>query len=261
MALLDTYGSDVRPWLKLAEDLRNLNLETELNIPQICVMGDQSSGKSSVLEALSGIPFPRGSGLVTRCPIRLVMRKAREHESWFAVVSTSVDPGTRIPVTEKTALGSVIEKLTSTLCQGTNQFSTDSIIVDLVSPDACDLTVVDLPGIIRTVTAGQNVAVIDQVNRLIKSYLIDKRTIILAVIPANQDIATVDILERAQGVDPQGERTIGVLTKTDLIGPGSEDEVLAVVRNIRKPLALGYIMVKNRSQKDLAENVTTAEAR
>jgi interferon-induced GTP-binding protein Mx1 len=62
-------------------------------------------------------------------------------------------------------------------------------------------------------------------------------------------------------VDPQGERTIGVLTKTDLIGPGSEDEVLAVIRNIRKPLALGYIMVKNRSQKDLVENISTAEAK
>jgi interferon-induced GTP-binding protein Mx1 len=74
-------------------------------------------------------------------------------------------------------------------------------------------------------------------------------------------MATVDILERAQGVDPQGERTIGVLTKTDLIGPGSEDEVLAVIRNIRKPLALGYIMVKNRSQKDLVENISTAEAK
>ena len=186
MALTATFSSDVRPWLKLAEDLRTLNLETELNVPQICVMGDQSSGKSSVLEALSGIPFPRGSGLVTRCPIRLVMRKAREHESWFAVVSTSLEPSKRIPVSEVSGLSVVIERLTQTLCEGSNQFSTNSITIDLVSPDACDLTVVDLPGIIRTVTAGQSVSVIDQVNRLIKSFLIDKRTIILAVIPANQ---------------------------------------------------------------------------
>jgi interferon-induced GTP-binding protein Mx1 len=58
-----------------------------------------------------------------------------------------------------------------------------------------------------------------------------------------------------------GERTIGVLTKTDLINPGGEDEVLAVVNNIRKPLALGYIMVKNRTQKDLNENMSAAKAR
>jgi interferon-induced GTP-binding protein Mx len=66
---------DVRPWLMLAEDLTELSLDKHLSVPQIAVMGDQSSGKSSVLEALSGVPFPRGSGLVTRCPTRLIMRK------------------------------------------------------------------------------------------------------------------------------------------------------------------------------------------
>lgn len=71
----------------------------------------------------------------------------------------------------------------------------------------------------------------------------------------------MDILERAQSVDPTGERTVGVLTKTDLIGPGNEEEVLAVVNNVRKPLALGYVMVKNRSQKDIVENVSTNKAR
>lgn len=65
-------------------------------------------------------------------------------------------------------------------------------------------------------------------------------------IKTTQDIATVDILERAQKVDARGERTIGVLTKPDLIGPGNEDEVLAVLHNVRKPLQLGYVMVKNR---------------
>jgi interferon-induced GTP-binding protein Mx1 len=65
----------------------------------------------------------------------------------------------------------------------------------------------------------------------------------------------------AQKVDPTGERTVGVLTKVDLIDAGSENEILAVVNNVRKPLALGYVMVKNRSQKDINEKVTTAKAR
>jgi len=81
--------------------------------------------------------------------------------------------------------------------------------------------------------------VIQEVNNLINSYLIQERTIILAVLPANQDIATCDILERAAQVDPTGERTIGVLTKPDLVGPGSEDEVIAVLNNVSKPLKLG----------------------
>lgn len=69
--------------------------------------------------------------------------------------------------------------------------------------------------------------------------------------PSYKDIATVDILERAQKVDPRGERTIGVLTKPDLIGPGNEDEVLAVLHNVRKPLQLGYVMVKNRCEAEM----------
>lgn len=252
-------------------------------MPQICVMGDQSSGKSSVLEALSGIPFPRGTGLVTRCPIRMVMKRARADETWSALVSTSVNTNP-VAARDIQELNIIIDRLMQELCAGPNNFSTESVVVELISPDACDLTVVDLPGIIRTITAGQSKSAIEQVNRMIKSYLMDKRTIILAVIPANQvsacfscniklsinlsnqyfvlqDIATVDILERAQTVDPGGERTIGVLTKTDLIGPGNEEEVIAVVNNIRKPLALGYVMVKNRSQKEITDKITTAKAR
>lgn len=95
--------------------------------------------------------------------------------------------------------------------------------------------------------------VIRQVNDLINSYLSQPRTIILAVIPANQDIATIDILERATVMDPMGIRTLGVLTKPDLIGPGNEDEVLEVLCNRRKPLVLGYIMLKNLSQKQVNE--------
>lgn len=148
-------------------------------------MGDQSSGKSSVLEALSGIPFPRGTGLVTRCPIRMVMRRARKGESWSAKVSTSINP-LQHTVEDVAELSLIIDKLVSEVCTGENGFATDSIIIELTSPDACDLTVVDLPGIIRTVTAGQSVTAIGQVNKLIKSFLMDERTIILAVIPANQ---------------------------------------------------------------------------
>jgi len=92
------------------------------------------------------------------------------------------------------------------------------------------------------------------VNQLIDEYLKQERTIILAVIPSNQDVATVDILERAQRVDPQGERTLGILTKPDLIDPGNEEEVVAVLNNIRKPLKLGYIMVKNQSQSQSCQS-------
>jgi interferon-induced GTP-binding protein Mx len=228
-------------------------------MPQICVMGDQSSGKSSVLEALSGVPFPRGAGLVTRCPIRMVMRRARTGEPWSASISTSRN-NTKHMANTVSEMQTLLSQAMTEVC-GTGTFSTDSVVVELISPDACDLTVVDLPGIIRTVTAGQSTAVIEQVNKLIKAFLLDPRTIILAVVPANQDIATVDILDRAQGVDPGGERTIGVLTKSDLVSPGGEDEVLAVANNIRKPLRLGYVMLRNRSQREIMNNISASKAK
>ena len=95
------------------------------------------------------------------------------------------------------------------------------------------MTLIDLPGIVRTATAGQDPAVIGQVNSLVESFLQQERTVVLAVVPANQDVATIDILERARGVDPEGVRTLGVLTKPDLVGPGSESEVMSVLRNER----------------------------
>lgn len=255
------YVKNVRPWLDLAEDLRSLSLDSTLAVPQICVMGDQSSGKSSVLEALSGVPFPRGSGLVTRCPCRMIMRRTTEDVGWSAVASTTASGGQTVTAENVEQLTSIIARLTESLTKNSYGFSTESIVIKLSSPDSPDLTVVDLPGIVRTTTAGQNAGIVDQVNSLIDDYLKEERTIILAVIPSNQDIATVDILERAQRVDPRGERTLGVLTKPDLIGPGNEEEVVAVLSNVRKPLKLGYVMVKNRSQAQIKQGTSSAVAR
>jgi interferon-induced GTP-binding protein Mx1 len=151
----------VRPWLELAEDLRALSLDKELSVPQIAVMGDQSSGKSSVLEALSGVPFPRGSGLTTRCPVRLVMKKGKPGEKWSAHAATT-NAAQQIKVSSPEELAGVIERLTESLTTSASGFSTESIVIRMTSPDAPDLTVVDLPGIVRTATAGQSQAVIQE---------------------------------------------------------------------------------------------------
>jgi interferon-induced GTP-binding protein Mx1 len=113
------------------------------------------------------------------------MRKSRAGEPWSATISTSVNPK-KVQVSTVQALNDKISEATNSLCQGSSNFSTEIVIVELTSPDACDLTVVDLPGIIRTVTAGQSTNAIQEVNKLITTYLADRRTIILAVIPANQ---------------------------------------------------------------------------
>ena len=142
-----------------------------------------------------------------------------------------------------------------------DSFSSESINIEITCPDVPDLTLIDLPGIVRTTTKGQPQAVIRQVDSLVEKYLTQPRTIVLAVVPSNTDVATVDILERARIFDPTGIRTIGVLTKPDLIDIGSEAEVMEVLLNNRKPLTLGYTMVKNRSQLDVTNGVSLASAR
>jgi interferon-induced GTP-binding protein Mx1 len=259
----EAHAKAVRPWLDLIDSLRSVGVEEEVDLPQIAVMGDQSSGKSSVLEALSGVQFPRGSGLVTRCPVLLVMKRSPKGSPWKAKAKIAwhrqgvPQPAAAGEVNSPEMLAKVMSILMDAACESSQSgFSSDSVQVELESPDCPDLTLIDLPGIVRTAVSGQSTGVIAEVNGLIDSHLGQERTIILAIVPSNQDVATVDILERAKRVDPKGERTIGVLTKPDLIGPGNEEEVMAVLENRRKPLALGYVMVRNRTQKELSAGIS-----
>mmetsp|Transcript_191 Transcript_191/g.306 ORF Transcript_191/g.306 Transcript_191/m.306 type:complete len:668 (-) Transcript_191:94-2097(-) len=259
-----TFNRDVRPFLELIDKLQQFGIQAEVSLPQIAVMGDQSSGKSSVLQSICGIPFPRGSGLVTRCPTQVIMSRAAPGTKWTGDIRINWDakqPNCSGPVDSIEELCEKITILTDFVTGSkSTSFSEDCLIIRISSPDSPDLTIVDLPGIVRTSTQGQDFTVIAQVNQLIERYIAQSNTIILAVVPCNQDIATVDILERASIVDPTGSRTIGVLTKPDLIGPGSEEEVVSVLRNIKKPLKLGYFMLKNTSQKQLNDGITTQQA-
>jgi interferon-induced GTP-binding protein Mx len=220
------------------------------------VFGDHQA-KSSLLEAISGVPFPRGVGLITRCATELRMRFG---DVWTATAHTTLSGAdTAQALDSPTDVAACIEQLTQELC-GSKTFSSERIIIELQSPDAPDLTLIDLPGIARTITEGQSADVIQQVDDLLEFYMKQQRTILLAVVPLTQDIATVEVLERCSKHDPEGTRTIGVLTKPDLINPGAEQEAVQVLLNKIKPLKLGYIMVKNRSQRDINDGQTIAQA-
>jgi len=204
-----------------------VGLEQDVAIPQIAVVGDQSAGKSSVLEAISGIPFPRGSGLVTRCATQIIMKRCHVDE-WSGYISIlwkdnpdRPQPDICGPI-EIDEVGDRINELTQLIIGPDGDFSDHTISIEVQSPSVPDLTIVDLPGIIRTTTQGQDPATIEKVNSLIEDYISRERTVILAVIPSNVDIATVGILELAKNHDPQGQRTIGVLTKPDLVDKGAE---------------------------------------
>lgn len=262
MSLEKQIESDVRPWMDFLDSMRILGVSESLPIPQIAVVGDQSSGKSSLLEALSGIPFPRGTGLVTRCPTCISMQQV-DNSVWQAKIklTSKTHSQDEIEISRPEDIADKIVELTNTLTDNDpNRLSRDGILIRVTAPNVSNINIVDLPGIVRTTTSGQSRSVIADIDLLLERVMAEPRTIILAVIPANQDIATVDVLERAQRVDPQGVRTIGVLTKADLVDQGAENEVVAVLKNIRKPLALGYVIVKNRSQAQLKLGLSLSDA-
>uniref|UniRef100_A0A672RCN1 Interferon-induced GTP-binding protein Mx3-like n=1 Tax=Sinocyclocheilus grahami TaxID=75366 RepID=A0A672RCN1_SINGR len=133
--------------------------------------------------------------------------------------------------------------------------SDELITLEVMSPDVCDLTLIDLPGIARVPVEGQPEDIGKQIKRLIMKYIKKHETINLVVVPCNTDIATTEALKMAQEVDPEGIRTVAILTKPDLIDKDTEKSVLAIVHNKVIPLRKGYIVVKCRGQQQIDDEI------
>lgn len=126
-------------------------------------------------------------------------------------------------------------------------FSEDVLRIEVHGPHEDYLTIIDVPGIFRATTEGTTKNDMVMVRDLVKSYIRDSRTIILAVLPSNVDIATQEILELAEDYDKKGERTLGVLTKPDLVlESGAQAAICDLVEGKKRPLNLGYFLVRNR---------------
>ncbi|XP_062406668.1 interferon-induced GTP-binding protein Mx2-like isoform X2 [Sardina pilchardus] len=247
----------VRPYLDLIDSLRLMGINEDLALPAIAVIGDQSSGKSSVLEALSGVALPRGSGIVTRCPLMLKLRKLSERAEWKAIISYK-DMTTEF--TDPSMVEEYVNAAQNELAGDGVGICDELISLEILSPDVCDLTLIDLPGIARVPVKGQPEDIGDQIKRLILSFIEKSETINLVVVPCNVDIATTEALKMAQEVDADGKRTLAILTKPDLVDRGTEKNVLDIVHNRVIPLSKGYIVVKCRGQQQIQEKVSLVEA-
>uniref|UniRef100_H0X5H0 dynamin GTPase n=1 Tax=Otolemur garnettii TaxID=30611 RepID=H0X5H0_OTOGA len=211
-----------------------------LELPQIAVVGGQSAGKSSVLENFVGRDFlPRGSGIVTRRPLvlQLVTSKAE-----YSLLHCSFRRLNDFPAVTLEAL---IKGLV-----GLAQSSASVPEFNHVSPPhMLNLTLIDLPGITKVPVGDQPPDIEYQIREMIMQFITRENCLILAVTPANTDLANSDALKLAKEVDPQGLRTIGVITKLDLMDEGTDAR--DVLENKLLPLRRGYVGVVNRSQKDI----------
>lgn len=133
-------------------------------------------------------------------------------------------------------------------------FSNDVLRLEISGPDQEHLSVIDVPGIFKSTTEGLTTkADIRLVRQMVKGYMENPRSVMLAVIPANVDVATQEILELAAEADPDGDRTLGVLTKPDLVDRGAEPKVVEMVEGRARPMKLGWHIIRNPGQQELKD--------
>lgn len=214
-----------------------------LDLPQIAVVGGQSAGKSSVLENFVGRDFlPRGSGIVTRRPLILqLINSAQEYGEFLHCKGKIFQDFDEI----RKEIEADTDRLT-----GTNKgISNLPINLRVYSPHVLNLTLIDLPGLTKVPVGDQPLDIEQQIRSMILTYISKESCLVLAVTPANIDLANSDALKLAKEVDPGGLRTIGVITKLDLMDEGTDAR--EVLENKLLPLRRGYVGVVNRSQKDI----------
>jgi interferon-induced GTP-binding protein Mx1 len=206
------------------EFLQSSGLDRIVELPEIAVLGDTSSGKSSVLTNISSIELPSAHDICTRCPTRIIMKNSKLVS--FAVRVLWNDKSMAIFEYENVTARNITEtisKAQSMILEKEKKEVSNSVVEVRVSGEEyMDLTLTDLPGIVRTVGVGESEDIIRDINSLITVALKNSKTIILAVHPANVDFHNSQILADARSNDPKTMRTLPIITKVDLVPEGSE---------------------------------------
>ncbi|XP_046890721.1 dynamin-1-like protein isoform X1 [Hypomesus transpacificus] len=255
------------PVINKLQDVFNTVGADIIQLPQIAVVGTQSSGKSSVLESLVGRDLlPRGTGIVTRRPLILQLvhvdpedrRKSNEEngidgEEWGKFLHTK----NKI-YTDFDEIRQEIVTETERVSGSNKGISDEPIHLKIFSPHVVNLTLVDLPGITKVPVGDQPKDIELQIRELILKHISNPNSIILAVTAANTDMATSEALKVARDVDPDGRRTLAVVTKLDLMDAGTDAMDVLMGRVI--PVKLGLIGVVSRSQLDINNKKQVSDA-
>ncbi|EKJ68747.1 hypothetical protein FPSE_11078 [Fusarium pseudograminearum CS3096] len=261
---------DYRDLLDIIDNLRLHGVSRYIDLPEIIVCGDQSAGKSSVLEAISGLSFPIKDGRCTRFATELVLRRGHRTDA-----EVSITPGKNRFGEDKerletwrpneslahVGLGVITKEAESAMAipGGTGEFYEDTLRIELTGPDQPHLTMVDLPGLFRGGNKEQSDTDIDIVHDMVESYMVRPRSIILAVVSAKYEYVLQEVTKMAKNADPNGLRTMGLITKPDTLDAGSpsEDYFVRLAKNVEEELCLGWHVLKNRDFKE--RDVTSAQ--
>jgi GTPase SAR1 family protein len=256
---ISLQSKDHEDLLNIIDQLRSQGIGRYIDLPQLIVCGDQSSGKSSVLEAVSGIRFPTKDNLCTRFATELVLRRGPSISATVTIL-----PNADRSESEKAALQQFQRKIVDlghfeTLVNDAKDamgldgksarvFSNDILRVEVSGPNQPHLTLVDLPGLFQAGNKDQSDADVEVVKSLVISYMEKERSIILAVVSAKNDFANQIVTKYARELDPEGLRTLGIITKPDTLHAGSDSEAIFVdiAKNKNVKFKLGWHVLKNR---------------
>lgn len=227
-----------RKMIEIRNILQTVGQSGSLTLPSIVVIGSQSSGKSSVLEAIVGHEFlPKGSNMVTRRPIELTLVNTPNAQGEYGEFP-ALGLG---KITDFTSIQRTLTDLNLAV-PDKDCVSDDPIQLTIYSPNVPDLSMIDLPGYIQVAGHDQPPELKQKINDLCDKY-IQPPNVILAISAADVDLANSTALRASRRVDPRGERTIGVITKMDLVDPERGHDVLT---DKKYPLRLGYVGVVSR---------------
>ncbi|KAG1785552.1 P-loop containing nucleoside triphosphate hydrolase protein [Suillus plorans] len=286
------YARRRRELMEMMADLRSMGADALIALPSVVVIGGQSAGKSSLVEAVSGINVPRDSGTCTRCPMECNM--SSHAKSWSCTITlrigfdsngldlqkpTNVRFGPTITdrsefevwlrraqaailnpnVASSTFHAKTVEELKN--IKNTLKFSRNVVCVSIEDPDATDLSFYDLPGLIQN----EEPEAVALVKNLAEHYIEKKNTIILTTIPMSDDMENQQSMSLARAADPNGKRTIGVLTKPDTLGTGAINQRRKWVeiiegRSEEHTLKHGFYCVRLPDDSERAQRLSRAES-
>lgn len=273
----DLLGNENQKYIRLMEalsKLRDLGIEQEYTLPQIIVCGETSVGKSSVLESIIQIPFPRSHQLCTRYVTQVTIKPGSRRS-----IRVRIQPDLSRPQNEllklrafskyhdgpnyAEGLSNLMRKADTEILSGSstsNRIVKDKLLIEVCSPQSPHLTLLDLPGLISNDQSDSGA--IKATEDLVSQYMAMPQSIILAVITATTHLNNQKVLELIKQHDPSSERTLGILTRPDLAEERSKQEWVKIIQEDDETFRFkyGWHVVRNRTTEEL-DNQTPQEDR